>query len=99
MRPNEAAQADELEGEMSAEDRELLDQLADGIARRKLAAPAIFFLESTKPLNLVGASMMIFLRPIISLILNNPAKYDRLRKLLEHRGAMEVLLRRLEARV
>ncbi|MBT8496513.1 MAG: hypothetical protein KJO07_25925 [Deltaproteobacteria bacterium] len=98
MRPSEGAQADELEGQMSDEDHQLLDDLADGIARRKLAAPAIFFLESTKPLNLLGASMMIFLRPIISVVWNNPAKYDRLRVLLEHRGAMEVLLRRLEAR-
>ena len=98
MRPSEANQADDLEGSMSEDDRLLLDELADGIARRRLAAPAIFFLESVKPLNLVGASMMIFLRPIISVVWNNPAKYDRLRLLLEHRGAMEVLLRRLEAR-
>ncbi len=97
MQPGERDQADELEGELTDDDRAMLDQLAEGIASRRLTTPAIFFLESMKPMNFVGSSMMIFFRPIITLIWNNPVRFDRVRELLEHRGAMELLVRRLEA--
>jgi hypothetical protein len=63
-----------------------------------MATPAIFFLESMKPLGFVGAQAMHFFRPIVSIVLREPAAYDRLTKLLERRGAVELLLRRLEAR-
>jgi len=96
MHPSEFDQADELEGELSEDDREILSKLASGIHRRRLTAPAIFFLESVKPLNLVGSSMMVFFRPIVTVIWNDPKRYDRVRQLLEHRGAMELLVRRLE---
>ena len=98
-RPSEFDQADKLEGGLSEDDRKMLDKLADGIASRKLTTAAIFFLESMKPMNFVGASVMVFLRPIITLVWNDPIKYDRIAKLLENRGAMELLVRRLEARV
>lgn len=98
MRQSEAQQADSLEAELDDCDRQLLEELADGIARRRLTTPAIFFLESMKPMNLVGSAAMLLLRPVVSAVWQNPVKYDRVRKLLEHRGAMEVLVRRLEAR-
>jgi len=98
-RPSESDQADALAGRLSDDDARLLDQLAEGIARRKLSTAAIFFLESMKPMNFVGASAMVFLRPIVTLVWNDPTKYDRIAKLLEDRGAMELLVRRLEARV
>lgn len=87
-----------LEASLADEDRALLDQLADGIARRHLTPAALFFLESMKPMGYVGSQMMVFLRPIVSVIWTNPSRWDQLQRLLERRGAIELLLRRLEAR-
>ena len=87
-----------LEAELSDEDRALLDGLADGIARRRLTPAALFFLESMKPMGFVASYMMLFLRPIVSVIWSDPARWDRVAALLERRDSIELLLRRLEAR-
>ena len=87
-----------LEGELSDEDRALLDQLAEGVAARRLTAAAMFFLESVKPLGFTGSQVMVFLRPIVSILWPEPTRWDRLQAILERRGAIELLLRRLEAR-
>ncbi len=84
--------------DLSDGDRALLDELADGIARRRLTSAAMFFLESMKPMGYVGSQMMIFLRPMISVVWSNPARWDQLQRILEKRGSIELLLRRLEAR-
>jgi hypothetical protein len=88
-----------LEASLSDDDRALLDGLADGIARRRLTSAALFFLESMKPMGFIGSQMMLFLRPIVAIIWSDPGKWDRLQRILEQRGAVELLLRRLEARV
>ena len=95
---NEDEQATALETSLTDEDRAFLDELADGIARRHLTAAAMFFLESMKPLGFVGSQLLIFLQPIVQIIWSNPARYERLVHILEQRGSVELLLRRLEAR-
>jgi hypothetical protein len=87
-----------LEAELSDEDRALLDGLADGIVRRRLTPAALFFLESMKPMGFIGGTMMMFLRPLVTLVWSDPARWDRVAALLERRGSIELLLRRLEAR-
>jgi hypothetical protein len=42
--------------------------------------------------------MMIFLRPMISVVWSNPQRWDQLQQILEKRGSIELLLKRLEAR-
>ena len=91
-------QASALEEALSEEDRAFLDRLADGIARRRLTPVALFFLESTKPLGFLGSQAMHFFRPVVQIVWSDPASYDRLTRLLEKRGSIELLLRRLEAR-
>jgi hypothetical protein len=86
------------DADLSDDERALLDQLADGIARRRLTPAALFFFESMKPMGFVGSQMMVFLRPMISVIWSNPARWDQIQALLEKRGSIELLLRRLEAR-
>lgn len=86
------------EDELSEDERKLLDELADGIARRRLTSAAMFFLESMKPMGYVGSQMMIFLRPMVSVVWSNPMRWDQLQGILEKRGSIELLLRRLEAR-
>jgi len=90
--------ADELEARLSEEDKQFLDQLADGLVRWRLTSVALFFLEWWKPMNFVTSSQMVFLRPVISTVWSDPQRWDRVTRLLEERGAMELLLRRLEAR-
>ena len=86
------------DGDLTDEERAMLDELADGIARRRLTPAALFFLESVKPLGYVSSQFMVFLRPMISVVWPNPARWDRLQGILEKRGSIELLLRRLEAR-
>jgi hypothetical protein len=94
----EDAQARALEASLGDDDRKLLDDLADGIARRRLTPAAVFFLESVKPLGWIGSQVLLFLRPIIALIWPDPLRWDHVQRLLERRGVIELLLRRLEAR-
>ena len=86
------------EAQLTDDERALLDSLADGIARRRLTSAALFFLESTKPMGFVGSQMMLFLRPIVAIIWRDPTRWDQLQRVLEKRGSIELLLRRLEAR-
>ena len=84
--------------DLTEDERKLLDDVADGIARRRLTPAAMFFLESVKPMGYVGSQMLIFLRPMISVVWSNPARWDQLQQILEKRGSIELLLKRLEAR-
>jgi hypothetical protein len=89
---------EELEGSLAPEDRAFLDALAEGLARRRLASAAIFFLESSAPLNWVASQGMHFFRPIVQTFSADPVTWDRVARLLEQRGMVELLVRRLEAR-
>ena len=95
---DEDRRADALESELSDDERAFLDKLADGLARRRLTTVALFFLESMKPLGFLGSQAMHFFRPIVSVVFSSPDSYDRLTRILERRGSIELLLRRLEAR-
>ena len=90
--------SDIQEADLPAEEAQLLDELADAVARRKLTPAAVFFLESVKPLGWLGSQLLLFFRPIVSVIWHDPIRWDRAQKILEKRGAIELLLRRLEAR-
>jgi hypothetical protein len=98
MGRHEELQADSLEAELTDEDRAFLDRFADGVVKRRLTAPVIFFLESMKPLGFVASQALHFFRPIVNIVVKSPDGYDRFAKLLERRGSVELLLRRLEAR-
>jgi hypothetical protein len=86
------------EAALSDADRALLDELADAIVARRMTTPAIFFLESVKPIGFVGSQTMIFLRPLIAIAWREPARWDQLQRVLERRESIELLVARLEAR-
>jgi hypothetical protein len=98
MRAGHDEQADALEGALTEDDKQLLDRLADSLARRRLVTPAIFLLESMRPLSFVASQAMVFFRPLLDAVLRRPETWDRLSALLARRGAVELLVRRLEAR-
>ena len=78
---------------------ELQDQAVERVARLTvrfgLAVPAILFLESMKPMSLVGSQAMLALSPFVN-VLASRAEWDALQALLEDRRGIEVVIRRIE---
>lgn len=77
-------------------DRELIDVVCREVVKRRMATPATLFLESTRPLNYVGSQTMVFFEPVMRAVLRNPAAWERFSAILEHRGSIEYLCRRIE---
>ncbi len=50
------------------ETERILNKAADEIVKRRLTVPAIFILESCRPLNFIGSQMLIALEPFIQAI-------------------------------
>ncbi|MCU0610772.1 MAG: hypothetical protein MUE60_03160 [Candidatus Eisenbacteria bacterium] len=73
----------------------LLTRLAKEIVDRSLTAPAIMFLESTKPLSFLGSQIMVFFSPFVKAFWDG-ASYDQLSALLEDRENIELLLGEIE---
>jgi hypothetical protein len=76
---------------ISEEDMALLNKLASFIVRRRLTVPAIMFLETVRPMNFVGSSLMNFFKPTMGHLLKR-FEYDRLEKMLENRCTIELLV-------
>jgi len=60
-----------------------------------LAVPAVFFLESSKPLSFVGSQALVFFEPFVKAFLNL-SSYDRFASLMEDRKNVERLICKLE---
>ena len=78
-------------GPLTDEDRALLDKLAGKIVQRRMGMPALLFLQSVRPLNLIGSQAMIFLRPFVTPFFNQ-ATYDRVAAIMERREGIGALL-------
>jgi hypothetical protein len=78
-------------------DQELIEVVCGEVVKRGMATPATLFLESTRPLNYVGSQTMVFFEPVMRAVLRNPQAWERFSKILEHRGSIEYLCRRIEA--
>lgn len=79
------------------EDQALFDRIADRIARRRLTVPAVFFLESSKPLSFVGSQALVFFEPFLRSVVSVPA-YERFVALMEERENVERLIQSIERR-
>lgn len=75
---------------------ELIEKTARAVVDRNLAAPAIFFLETMKPLSFIGSQAMVFFDPIVRSIFDFQ-QYNEVRLALEHRENVELLLQKIEA--
>jgi hypothetical protein len=62
-----------------------------------MTVPAIFFLESVKPLSFVGSQALHFFEPMVRAFFN-VQDYERFALLMERRENLEALLVRIEAR-
>lgn len=81
--------------QVTAEDEEMIRKLAERLVRMRMSVPAIFFLESSKPLAFVGSQLLIFLEPFVQTLFNF-AQYQRFAALMEDRDNWERLIRKLE---
>jgi hypothetical protein len=78
-------------------DQALLERIAGRVVRMGLAVPAVFFLESVKPLSFVGSQALVFFEPFVRAFLVLP-DYERFTRLMEEREAIERLLSAIEGR-
>lgn len=84
-------------GGLDAGDRALVEKVADFVVRRRMSAPALMVLESSRPLNFVGSQVLAFLAPFATLIFA-PAEYDRFVRLLERRKSVDWLVEAIAER-
>jgi hypothetical protein len=81
----------------SAEDEALLASVAGRVVRMGLATPAVFFLESVKPLSFIGSQALIFFEPFVRAFFDI-SQYEQFARLMEDRQALERLLVLIETR-
>lgn len=82
---------------LDAQRREqLIDTLASRAARLGLNAPAILFLEMTKPLAFLGAQMLWVTQPFLSVWWRDTDLHD-LALMLEDPTGVEAIIERLES--
>lgn len=75
---------------------EFINKIAKKIVELKLSVPAIFFLESIKPLSFIGSQALVFFRPIILAVFNIPNAYDIFIRIMEDRENVEKLIQKIE---
>ena len=79
----------------SEQDIIFIRRVATRIHRTGLVTPAVFFLELTKPLALIGSHVMIFFGPIINAFINTEGYY-KAAELFEEPANVELLIREIE---
>jgi len=84
-----------IKEELTPDERAVLEKVAAKIRARGLQLPAVVFLESTRPLNMLGAQVLIGLQPFVELVAST-ADYDALAAALEKRISIDILMRLLE---
>jgi hypothetical protein len=82
--------------DFSAEDRAFLDEAARRLVQARVALPALMFLECLAPMNLVTATLLHGLSPVLGVALP-AARVERLARLLERRDAIPEFVRVLDA--
>jgi hypothetical protein len=76
--------------------REVLAKVAEGLIARRLTAPAIFMLESSRPLSFVASQALVFFQPIVQGLLG-VKDYALFAAAIENRDNIEWLVQELEA--
>lgn len=77
------------------EELAVLERVVDEVVRRRMVAPALGFLEMSRPLNGVGSAAIHFLTPVAA-VLADPSALDTLARFLEKRGSIDCLCRMIE---
>lgn len=69
----------------------LVEKLANFVIKRRMAEPALMFLESMRPLNFIGSQAMVFFQPILTTFFL-PKDYESLTRILEKRESIDILI-------
>ena len=80
---------------LEKEDQLFIERIAKKIFDSGFTTPAIFFLEMTKPLALLGSHFLIFLGPIINSFIQSD-NYYRSVQVFEEPHNIEYLLNKIE---
>ena len=80
---------------LTKQDRLFIERIAKKIFTSGFTTPAIFFLEMTKPLALLGSHLLIFLGPVINSIIQSDAYYRSV-QVFEEPDNIELLLKEIE---
>ena len=76
--------------------KQLIERVAQKIVRWRAAVPAIFTLESMKPLSFLGSQFLIAIGPFAEMLIDRN-EYQQFVLALESRDNVEYLLQRIEA--
>lgn len=80
----------------TSEDLALLRRIADAVVQRRMAAPAVMFLESLGPMSFLGSQALHFFAPIIELAFS-AHEVSQVAALLERRDTTVRLIALIEA--
>lgn len=80
---------------LKEQDKLFIDRVAKKIHRSGFTTPAIFFLEMTKPLALLGSHLLILLGPVINSIIQSDTYYRSV-QVFEEPQNIELLLNEIE---
>jgi len=76
--------------------KQLIDRVAAKVVKWRAAVPAIFALESMKPLSFVGSQFLIAIGPFAEIVFNHE-EYEQFVLAMESRDNVEYLLQRIES--
>jgi hypothetical protein len=79
------------EAEVTPEEAALAGRLACFVVRRRMTAPALMALESSRPLNFLGSQVLTFFGPFATLVFKGE-EYERFTRFLEKRGSIPFLI-------
>jgi hypothetical protein len=82
---------------IAAEDRALIERVAQRIVELHLEVPAILTLESARPVTLLASQAMIFFEPLVQPLLGF-GDYRRFAALIERREVLEAMVAAIEER-
>ncbi len=77
-------------------ERAIADRICREVVRRRMATPALMFLEMCRPLNYLGSQAMHFFGPIATVLVDKEG-YCTFAAFLERRGSMDYLCHKIEA--
>ena len=86
-----AVEGDQEASDFDDEERALADRVAAFIVRRRMTAPAVMLLESSRPLNFLGSQLLAFLAPYATLLFSAD-EYDHFVRFLEKRSSVDLIL-------
>ena len=80
---------------LAEDDKRFLETIAKKIHQHGMVTPAVFFLEMTKPLALLGSHFLVFFGPIINSFIQ-AENYYRTVQVFEEPKNVEILLKLIE---